>query len=55
MALPSMSGEHVRIMQETVVQGFLCKPLGMKLACTENKKGFWCGVSVLCVSVRVAV
>ena len=45
--------------QETIVYGSLCKPratwneVGLYLCCKEECA--WCGVSVLCVFVRVAM
>ncbi len=50
----------VRIMQETIVEGFLCKPrtpwneVGLYL-CWKEKRCAWCGVYVLYVFVRVAI
>ena len=60
----SLSGEHVRIRQETFVQLFLCKPhatsneVSLYLCLKEERVWcgvVWCDVSVLCVFVRAAM
>ena len=55
----SLSGEHVRIMQETIVQAFLCKPgtswkeAGLLLCWRWRGVPKKCDVSVLCVLVGI--
>ena len=58
----SLSGERVRIMQETIVQVFPCTPRALRMKwdciCTGKKNVLgvvWCDVPVLCVCVFVRV